>query len=185
MKKSRLFGVTIFGIIIFTSSVLQAATITYTDSYDFYNPGSLLDWSKEWQYICGGCSWTWTFDLTTQGFNPLTESVLSAELSVILADDNVIIHPGDSRPDHPLLDNKEQGQIDADSQSFFTGELGSPQTYTYLLSPDSLQDNGMLVVTFTSLNGDSVFDRSSLIVETSTIPQPSTYLAPACCVWSG
>ena len=172
MKKSRLIGAMVFSTIMFNSTLSKAATATYTDSNDYYNPLSFVQWSKDWRFISAGSYTTWTFDITEQGFDPLVDNVLSVELSVRLADDQVVVHGGgDSDGSHG--DPSEFGWIDADSELFYAGELDAPQIYTFQVSPDAIQDDGMLVVIFTSLEGDSVYDRSSLIVETSTIPVPS------------
>ena len=177
MKKSHLIGVVVFSIIILTCTVSEAAATTYTDSYDYYypspiNPGT---WSEEWVLIAGtSADYSWTFDLTTQGFNPINESVLSAVLSVRLADDSVVIYGGTG--DGPSGDPNEQAQIAADSQTFLTSELNSPQTYTFSISLNDIQEDGMLIVTASTVPdnyGDFVIDRSSLVVETSTIPIPS------------
>ena len=98
--------------------------------------------------------------------------MLSVELSVVLADDVAVIRPGDSQPDSPILDGKEWGEVAADSQIFLTDELNTPQIYTFQLSPDTMQDDGILIVSVSTIpnQGDFVFDGSSLIVETSTVP---------------
>jgi len=175
MKRLRLMGAAFIGVAALSSSGIHAATITYTDSYNYYNPKSLVDWSKEWALIAGTtASFSWNFDLITQGFNPLTENVLSVELSVRLADDKAVIP--DSQPDNPALDGKEWASITADSQAFLTEELNAPQSYVFLLSPNSIQDDGLLNITLSTvpdIYGDFVFDRSSLTVETSAVPLPA------------
>ncbi len=148
------------------SVVGVASAILYTDIYDptdvrlkgYY----LSDYKDD--------SLSWTFNIIDDGFNPDTQDVTSASVSLNLMDDS-------------KLDFWETAELDIGT-NFFRWEVDSGIASFTVTSLMTLSNNGTLDVTLTADGGDFIFRSSTLraegtdpAVNTATpTPEPATML---------
>ncbi len=131
-------------------SAPRASTLTYTD---IYNPTDILLSNS------GLSSYTFTHDILDNGFNPATNTILSADIYISMMDDsdraseNVRITLDDLVVAHSL-------DVDAGA-------------YHFTVNSSLLQDDGKLVVNLNVLSGDFYFQQSELdVTATDTAPAP-------------
>jgi hypothetical protein len=128
----------------------SASAATYTDIYDF---GSVL--------MTRGEKVTWLFDLNDNGFNPATQDVTSAKVSLYFTDDSSLDWYEYAKFD--VGTNKVKWEVDDGSKSF---------TIDYLSSLSRLSDEGRLNGNLKATKGDFRFDRAVLSVEAAPVATP-------------
>jgi len=145
-----------------TSNVI-AATVTYTDFYDAGPAGY-------YGIKLGGTGWSstdsdsWTFDITDDGYDPLTESITAATISLHLHDDK------DGHHGYSL----EYAQLTAGSTVFDTWEVDTGTEVFTLSSLTTLSNTGMLSMTLEAVSGDFYFKDSTLTATAvSAVPVPA------------
>ncbi len=140
----------------------SASAIPYTDTYEPDDPicmeGNIFLGSTD--------SITWTFDITEDGFNPDTQDVTSASVSLDFSDDS--------------CDWFELAELDVGSNTFYW-EVDTGDVSFGITSLMTLSDTGMVDVTLTCLFGDFYFNSATLTAEgtaegTAPVPEPSTIL---------
>jgi len=145
MKKSFIILLTI----LFMFGVVGAANaIPYTDVYD---PGGLL--RMDYRDKRGSNSMLWEFDITDSGFNPATQDVISASVTLSLLDDR--------RDPFPWI---EVATIDFGTNKFFW-EVNSGDVSFVLASLITLSDYGQVTAELNCIYGDFYFDAARLDAE--------------------
>ncbi len=159
---------------------IQARANSYTFGFDFKNDPLVNRWSDEWKYMPRDTTpLYWSLGFLDQGFDPQKETVISAVLYAVLADDQAVIHPtsDESYQDNPITDGQEWVKVFVEGSFFYTPELGFPATYTFFPSVDLFQD-GTVNIGFATTDrfSDYVLDRFWVDVETqlNPVPEPST-----------
>jgi hypothetical protein len=160
MKKFLMF---LCAVTLVFGMVETASAIPYTDTYDaghyYMDP-----WG-------GNSSISWTFDITDDGFDPVTQDVTSASVALNFQDDS-------------WWDWWEIANLDVGSNSFFwevdTGDISF--TITSLMT---LSDSGTVDATLTAGWGDFYFNNATLTAEGTDpgaspvpehTPEPTTIL---------
>lgn len=158
MKKTLLLMISILLVCCLANSA-WAVPVTFTDVYD---PTDI--------YMSRTVNTTlpYTHDILVKGYNPLTDTITSASLSLYLYDD--ASDPGNQQEHFKItLDSWNLNQAyDINHAPFgFTGHL-------------ALLQDGLLDVTFECQDGDFIFGSSTLTVdadrETAPVPEPATLL---------
>jgi len=141
------------------TSIASAAT-TYTDIYD---AGGIK---------LGGTFWSltdtdsWTFDITDDGFNPVTEDITSATVSLDLRDDAGYFFSYDLW--------LEFAQLSSGTTLIDTWEVDTGTEVFTITSLTSLNDTGTLSMTLEAVFGDFYFDQATLNAEAvSAVPVPA------------
>ena len=114
----------------------------------------------------------WTFDITIDGFNPVTQDVTSAVLSMDLRDDE-----DDNYTDwSSYFAAYEYAVLDAGSDSF-VWDVSTGQIDFTLTSLTSLSNNGTVDVTLRALLGDFWLDSATLTAQaTEPVGSPNAPL---------
>ena len=146
----------------------MASAITYTDTF---NPDGLEYMSGEWVstglfsgYWVDGDTLGWTFDITDDGYNGITQNVTEASVSLgmyALGADRYF-------PEYARLNL---------GSNVFNWEVDDGLATFSLYSLMTLSDTGMVDVLLTATSGDFRFDYATLTAEaTAPVPEPSTLL---------
>ena len=140
-----------------------ASAIPYTDTYDVGNP------SMRSHLLSPDDSVSWTFDITNDGFNPLTQDVTSASISLNFRDDSGSWWDGGEIADLDVGDNYFYWGVD-------TGDISFAITSLMTLS-----SSGTIDCTLTAEIGDFYFNNATLSAEgtepvPAPVPEPSTIL---------
>ena len=145
MKKSLV----IFCAILFVLRVAGAASaIPYTDLYDAGH--------YRMDQRGSNSSVSWTFDITDDGFNPETQDVTSASVTLNLSDDG--------------WDWFEVAQLDLGTNKFLW-EVDSGDISFKITSFITLSEYGTVDATLKSIGGDYYFDTATLYAEgTELVP---------------
>ena len=122
-------------------------------------------------YMRSGYSTQWTFDITDpQGFDPNTQDVTSASISLSLTDDN------------SKFDFWEYANLRVGENRFFW-EVDTGTTSYSVNSLMSLNTSGMVTARLTALLGDFWFNKATLHAQatdpvgaTTPVPEPGTIL---------
>lgn len=130
-----------------------ATTFNYTDYYDAVPNVFLYKWNTTYNY---------THDINDNGFNPLTDIITSADITLGLRDDS-------------WFDLWEYAYFSFDGQTTSTYEIDTGD-YSFSISANLLQNDGLLDVTINRTYGDFYFDDSELNVQGNVIPEPGTFL---------
>jgi len=141
--------------------VASASAIPYTDTYDarhLYMRGTLLGLDD---------SVSWTFDITDDGFNPVTQDVTSASVELNFQDDR-------------RIDLWEFAELDVGLNSF-SWEVDTGDISFTITSLMTLSDSGTVDATLTATLGDFYFNSATLTAEGTApapapVPEPSTIL---------
>ena len=136
-----------------------ASAIPYTDTFD----AGYMHWLGWWG---GETSVSWTFDITDDGFNPVTQDVTSAEVALNLQDDS--------------WDFWEFASLHVGT-NYFIWEVDTGTTAFTVDSLMTLSDSGTIDCTLTANLGDFYFNTATLSAEgtepsTAPVPEPSTVL---------
>lgn len=119
---------------------VQAKATSYTFGFDFKNDPLVGRWSDEWKYMMPRETTPlyWSLGFLDQGFDPQKETVISAILYTVLADEQAVMHPtsDESYQDNPITDGKEWVKVFVEESFFYAPELGFPATYTFSPSND-------------------------------------------------
>ncbi|WDN89653.1 hypothetical protein BuS5_02621 [Desulfosarcina sp. BuS5] len=158
MKKFLMF---LCAMMLVFGMVGTASAISYTDTYDaghLYMRGSL------WGY---NDSVSWTFDITDDGFNPVTQDVTSASVELNLQDDSG-------------WDFWEWAALDVGTNSF-SWEVDTGDVSFTITSLMTLSNTGTVDATLTATFGDFYFNSATLTAEgtepgVAPVPEPSTIL---------
>jgi len=160
MKKLLLF---LCAVALVFGMVGSASAIPYTDTYD---AGHL---KMSGNGLCPDDSVSWTFDITDNGFNPATQDVTSAEVSLNFKDD--------------ACDLSERGKLNVGGNTFSwevdTGDKSFEITSLSALS--DISETGKVFVTLTATKGDFYFESATLTAEGTEpggapVPEPATML---------
>lgn len=142
------------------SAVLQADPVLFSD---LHNPADVLLGGS------GVSFYTFTHDITDSGFNPLTDNLSVASLSIFIRDD-----PSDGFPwielAHAAFDGVSTPTGLATSYTFGSGLL----SFSIL---SNLQADGILIVNVVPDFGDFYFEASALVAggeRTASVPEPAT-----------
>lgn len=109
-------------------------------------------------------------DISSDGFSSELYDVIDAQIRIRLADDYQVIYPNDPQFDHPLLDSTESAVVQVDGATFFTGELNSPETYSYVLPASTVAADGRVNFRISPVGSvDFVFDWAELSVTAAKI----------------
>ena len=161
MKKSLII---LYSVVLVLGIFESASAIPYTD---FYNAGHL--------YMQGSLfgpkdSTSWTFDITDDGFNPVTQDATSASVQLNFQDDGI--------------DFFEFAVLGVGS-NVFVWEVDTGSTNFQLQSLMSLSMTGMVQATLIAIAGDFYFNSAMLSVEgtdpvtgnpATPTPEPATVL---------
>ena len=140
----------------------SAGAILYTDVYDAGLPGIIgLHMSSKSD---GATSHSWTFDITDDGFNPITQDVTSA---------TVKLHFSEYDWDHFW---EETAQLDVGLNTF-SWEVDTGWSTFTIDSLISLSDTGTVNATITATDGNFWFNEADLFAE-GTVPVPVTDPVP-------
>ncbi|MDF1818751.1 MAG: PEP-CTERM sorting domain-containing protein [Immundisolibacteraceae bacterium] len=110
---------------------------------------------------------SWTFDLTTDGYNPANEAITSATVSLDLEDDTAFVWGYDFEILIP-----EFGELELGAQTELW-EVDSGTTTFTVQSLVSLSATGMMDVTLTATAGDFYFNSATLTAQAKAVPEPS------------
>ena len=138
-----------------------ASAIPYTDTYDaghLYMSGTLFGSDD---------SVSWTFDITNDGFDPVTQDVTSADVSLNFTDDGG-------------WDLWEFADLDVGTNSF-SWEVNTGDVSFTVTSLMTLSDSGTVDATLTATLGDFYFNSATLTAEgtepsAAPVPEPATIL---------
>lgn len=168
MKK----GLLILAVLIF-GWVSVASAITYTDTADVD-----AQWMEDSYWVTTGWSWSngfegywteddtigWTFDITDDGYDPTTQEITSAAISLNFYDQG--------------LDwlAKEYAELEV-GENVFSWEVDGGDVVFSLTSTMTLSDTGMVDAQLTAIGGDFYFNSATLTAEaTAPVPEPATLL---------
>jgi len=157
MKKFLMF---LYAMMLVFGMVGTTSAIPYTDTYDADN--YYMDPRG------GNSSVSWTFDITDDGFNPVTQDVTSASVALNFQDDS-------------WRDWYEIANLDVGSNSFFW-EVDTGDVSFAITSLMTLSDTGTVNATLTARLGDFYFNGATLTAEgtgpaaSSPVPEPTTIL---------
>jgi len=168
MKKILLILCAVF--LISGTAGIAGATTIYTDLYD---AGDL------YMAACrGNNTISWTFDITEDGYNPSTETVLSADISLAFQDDGK----------DPWYWKWEWAYLDVDNTDYYIWEIDTGVDSRSLSAQAiaHLSNTGTLDMALTVLTGDFYFVEGRL-ASTATpatatpataapVPEPATML---------
>jgi len=171
MKKLFRF---LIGLFLFFGTLGSAEAIQYTDTHD---PTDFLMSSRLWPVPDD--VYSWTFDVTQYGFDPLTQDITSADMDLYLRDDRSgfdEIHFEVPKIFFNQLD--DEGSEDWEKWDY------SPGDYTITIeSLVTLNENGTLNVALKAEVGDFYFDKSVLtayatdpVVVPVPNPEPTTMI---------
>ena len=142
----------------------NSAAASYTDTYDAgntYMKGYWLSCEKN-------ASVSWTFDITNDGFNPATQDVTEATISLNLTDDS--------------CDWYEAAYLNLEENTFSWKFLWEADTENKSFKIDSLitlSASGTIDCTLIAVGGDFYFNNATLTAETTTaIPEATTAPVP-------
>jgi hypothetical protein len=149
--------------LLFFGTASSVCAIPYTDIYDAehtYMSGSLLGW------VTGAnSSVSWTFDITDDGFDPDTQDITSAMVTLNLQDDSG-------------FDFWEFSELNVGS-NYFYWEVDTGDAIFGINSLMSLSDTGTVVASLTAILGDFYFNSAELEAEgTIAGEQPSSTPVP-------
>ena len=150
----------------FLSKDAKAVTIT-----DFWVPGSFL--------MTSPTSYGYTHDINDNGYNPLTDTITSVTLRILLDDDwSPLIRDG-LDTGVPFVGGPiyEYADIYFEGGSSLNNEVDHLDLYTFNIAPSYLTD-GLLNVSINATRGDFKFLGSQLVVKTCqkdpVAPEPAT-----------
>ena len=135
-----------------------ASAIPYSHTYD----------AKD-TYMRWGDSVTWDHDITKDGFNPTTQDVTSANITLQLQDDS------------GCWDFWEVANLDIGTNEF-NWEVNTGGISFSITSLITLSATGMMSATLTALWGDFYFNSATLLAQATgpsgaaPVPEPSTML---------
>lgn len=162
--KTKLFGITVFLITLATTYSVNAATYTDTHTANIEISGPNNPWSLT--------TYTWTFDLTKNGFNPAEETISDAIIQLNLNDDN----------DALAL---EFANIQIGDQTSSAWTVVSELKTLTVTSFTTLNATGLLNITLMATQGDFSFLVGELIANTTAINNPSAVPAPSALLLMG
>ncbi len=155
MKK---FIILFYSILLVFGLVGMVGAITYTDYY-----------SQNVRLSGFGDSIEWVFNITKDGFNPVSQDVTSASITLHLADDS-------------NCDFWEFANLNIGNNNFFW-EVDTGSTSFSVSSLISLSETGKVAARLTSIVGDFWFKRADLHAEgtgsnvvSTPVPEPGTML---------
>lgn len=154
--------------LLFIGTAGTASAITYTDVYDanhLYMRGSLFGYDQ---------SVAWTFDITDDGFNPVTQDVTGASITLNLTDDS------------GWFDIVEYAELNVGQNEFFW-EVDSGDISIEIASLMTLSESGTVDARLTATFGDFYFNSATLTAEgtdpdtigagaTQPVPEPANIL---------
>ncbi|BBO86362.1 hypothetical protein DSCO28_69280 [Desulfosarcina ovata subsp. sediminis] len=165
----KLFLLLVFTLFFGTTGIANA--IPYTDTFD---ANSLYMEDGGWQYLGGFIlnphNWTyidddtisWTFNITDDGFDPDTQDITSATITLDFTDD---AYDWTEYANLVIGTNEFNWEVD-------TGDI----TFT-ITSLITLSDTGTITCTLTATGGDFYFNSATLTAEgTEPVPEPATML---------
>ncbi len=135
-----------------------AGAIPYTDTYaaNIYMRGSLFGQDD---------SVSWTFDITDDGFDPVTQNVTSASIVLNFQDDG------------GWFDFWEFGNLDVGTNEF-SWEINTGEINCTITSLMTLSDHGTIDATLTATLGDFYFNSATLTAGGTDpavpVPEPAT-----------
>jgi len=144
----------LFSVVFALGVIGQAHAVPYTDRYDAEDGALRSSLSRERN------AWSWTFDITEDGFNPETEDIVSAEVALNLEDDG------------GLFDFFEVARLDVGENVFFW-EVNSGERTLILSSLMILSDTGKVDCTLRTIWGDYFFKYAVLNAESGSAPVPT------------
>lgn len=146
-----------------------ASAASYTDVADIdaqYMSGQWVRTGLFSGYWVDGDTIGWTFDIREDGYDPDTQSVKSAEVSLFFCDDR--------------LDFWEYARLDLGDNTF-VWEVDSGEVSFKLTSIITLSATGTIDATLTATQGDFIFKAASLTAVTEDgngadypVPEPAT-----------
>lgn len=152
---------------------MPASAIPFTAAYDAGPKGLIGVYVSECGLL-GPKSVSWTFDLTSAGFDPSTQDIVSAGLSLYLWDDIDLPFCLDEWATLDMDGTSEKWEVDTGSPAFTLGSLAS------------LNENGRLSCTLTATDGDFLFKEATLTAEgidrvpvtppAAPVPEPATMM---------
>ncbi|WP_155920573.1 VPLPA-CTERM sorting domain-containing protein [Methylobacter luteus] len=153
-------------IISISITVTAAEAASYTDTY---NPTDMLLGTGDDQTS----SYSWEFDITDSGFNPLTQDVTNALVNLQLRDDK------------GPQDGAEKLSFSAESTSL-AGNANANHDLSFNLFDNGnallrLSDIGKLLIVLTATSGDFIFEAATLHVTATDVDVNSVPLPAA--VW--
>ncbi len=153
-----------FGLVAILIGVANVAgAVSYTD--DYTPPGGTISVSSTGT----NKSITWEFDLTKQGYNPSSEHIISASITLKLRDDA-------GEPFFvPEFANLKVGE------NSFVWEVDTGTKKFYVCGLATLSATGKLTLTLTAIYGDFYFDQGTLTATAvpggaAPVPEPSTVM---------
>ena len=140
----------------------SASAIPYVDTYDAkatYLEGSWSIWGED-------DTISWTFDITDAGFNPDTQDITSASISLNFSDDS--------------CDWFEMAALEL-GENLFVWEVNTGDVSVTLSSLMTLNNTGTIDATLTAVGGDFYFNSATLTADgtepgsgSAPVPEPST-----------
>jgi hypothetical protein len=122
--------------------------------YDEYNPTDIL--------LTEGSNYTYTHDITNEGFNPINDTIFYANY-------RLFIHDDEADDGYEVLD------LSWDNTAGPSDFLVEKSFYNFDVAADLLQIDGRLVVNINVMRGDVIFKESHLVVQAnSAVPEPTT-----------
>ena len=144
----------------FTHSSIVSATTTYTDEYD---AGGIKLGSTFWNQTETNA---WTFDITDDGYNPATEDISSATVSLNLRDDAGYFL------NYDLF--WEFAQLSSSGTLIGAWEVDSGAKALTITSLAGLSNTGILSMTLEATLGDFYFEQATLTAKAaSAVPGPA------------
>ncbi len=162
MKK---LAVCVFAVTLVFGVAGMASALQYTDIYDAgHQYMSAHSWSPD-----DDDSVSWTFDITDDGFNPVTQDVTSAEVVLNFEDDS-------------RYDWSEYAYLNVGDNEF-VWEVDTGEFSFEITSLLTLSDSGTVNATLTAKWGDFYFNTAELTAEATlptdgnaSVPEPATML---------
>ena len=146
--KYLILALMVFG---FAATRSDAVVISF---YDEYNPTDVL--------LTEGSNYSYTHDITNEGFNPIRDTIFYANY-------RLFIHDDEAADGYEILD------LSWDNTSGPDDFLVEKSFYNFDVAADLLQIDGRLVVNINVLRGDVIFKESQLVVlANSSVPEPAT-----------
>ncbi len=161
------------GVFIIFGTLGSAEAIQYTDTHD------PTDFLMSSHIYSSDDIYSWTFDLTQDGFDPLTQDITSADMDLYLYDDSWSLSEI-----HPEKIGVYFDQLDDEGTADWEELTWSPGNYTITIeSLVTLNDNGTLNVALKADALDFYFDKSVLtayatdpVVVPVPNPEPTTMI---------
>jgi PEP-CTERM motif-containing protein len=146
----KLFGGALAAMILTCVGVGTAAALTFTDIWD---PSDI-------KLNHDGETYTFTHNIIDNGFQPLSQTVTSADIYLAFEDDK-------------SNDEEEWVKFKFDSGQYTAAQEIDTGTIHFLVNAQLIQSDGKVEVTLQlSGDGDVYFDQSKLVVEATPTPTP-------------